>query len=826
MSKSSPDNGFNHATVLFADLEGYTRLVGSDEQATLDFMDLGFVRARELADETGGDLIKTTGDGFVIIFRDAAESIRCAQDFHLWVCEHEANRSGRYRFRVGIHSGEIRRDQVDIYGHAVNVAARLEGVADSGSTLISREVYRAAKGLPDWHFETRGIPVLKNVSDKVVTFNVIDPRFGEPVRFENRLLIQIIDGLSIFDQDDYVSLPETPETRVLVGCLALSREYREQKSRLAALIWPELPDADAVEELQSCWTDLQAVLTPLSADAIAAENGKIGFDDCAVIVDLRRLLYNISKGKIDEVLLEGLNWDDQVLPEYDELNGTLRAWVSISRKRWRAAVATALENSLERFDADEQGARYTSIALLNIEPGHEPASRKLISHHIENHNRVAAIQEYRRLKVHLRDNYGIEPDPAIEQLVETMRAGNLSGEKVPTLPGAQVRKLQITISKFEGDRQDHSSFGFRAELAANLSRFREWTVVDRAEVAPVATTASNGQYTIHGEYGNHHKKVLLKLRLLEGVSGKIVWSESIEVSMKRWNALQRRVIGEIAAKLELYISADRLCSEIAESAGAMASFDQWLRGEMLLSRWDLWAEGQAAEIFEAIIARDDSFAQAYSSLASIYNVRHIVQPGLIPSPELTLKALALGQRAIEIDPMDARSQLALAWSLAMSGNFEQALVHTDLALHLNPNSPKTAVSAAMGYAFFGDTAKALKMIGPAIEIGSMLPTYLWCYIATVQYLAGDYEAALESSTLAGDSIDDNQGWRCAILSHLGRHDDAARAFAQLVENVTPYWAGSGKPSCSAILNWFVNAYPIRDSELRELLEHDVVVSTT
>src|SRR3546814_7266523 len=108
--------------VLFADLENYSGLVSQDEPGTLAFMERCFALAQSEGASAAGQLIKKTGDGFVMLFRSATSAIEFSLAMHSKLAE--ADETGTRRLRIGIHLGEVRRDHDDIHGHSVNKIGR------------------------------------------------------------------------------------------------------------------------------------------------------------------------------------------------------------------------------------------------------------------------------------------------------------------------------------------------------------------------------------------------------------------------------------------------------------------------------------------------------------------------------------------------------------------------------------------------------------------------------------------------------------------------------------------------------------------------------
>src|SRR5262249_27080119 len=137
------------AAILAADVAGYSRLMGADEEGTLARLK---AHRRELIDakiaEHRGRIVKTTGDGILIEFPSVVDAVRCAAEVQHGMAERNATVSDekQIKFRVGINLGDIIIDGDDIYGDGVNIAARLEGMAEPGGICISRTVLNHTRG--------------------------------------------------------------------------------------------------------------------------------------------------------------------------------------------------------------------------------------------------------------------------------------------------------------------------------------------------------------------------------------------------------------------------------------------------------------------------------------------------------------------------------------------------------------------------------------------------------------------------------------------------------------------------------------------------------
>jgi adenylate cyclase len=165
------------AAILAADVMGYSRLIGADEGGTLQAFKA--IQA-ELFEPTvathNGRLVKTTGDGFLVEFSSVVNALRCAVEVQASMTQRNAEISPdrRIEFRMGINVGDIVVEDGDIFGDGVNVAARLEAIAEPGGICVSGRVQEDAAGKLDLAFEDMGEQQLKNIARPVRVYRVRD----------------------------------------------------------------------------------------------------------------------------------------------------------------------------------------------------------------------------------------------------------------------------------------------------------------------------------------------------------------------------------------------------------------------------------------------------------------------------------------------------------------------------------------------------------------------------------------------------------------------------------------------------------------------------
>jgi adenylate cyclase len=163
------------AAILAADVVGYSRLMGVDEEGTLARLN---AHRRDFLEPTvaqyGGRIVKRTGDGVLVEFPSAVDAGRCAVDVQRGMAQRNAAVPDhqKMQLRIGIHVGDIIIDEGDIYGDGVNIAARIETLASPGAICLSEDTYKQIRGKIAVDFRDLGEQQLKNIELPVRVYGV------------------------------------------------------------------------------------------------------------------------------------------------------------------------------------------------------------------------------------------------------------------------------------------------------------------------------------------------------------------------------------------------------------------------------------------------------------------------------------------------------------------------------------------------------------------------------------------------------------------------------------------------------------------------------
>jgi adenylate cyclase len=162
------------AAIFAADVAGYSRLMGADEEGTL--ARLKGLRAGLIDPaiaEHHGRIVKTTGDGLLVEFASVVDAMRCAIAWQAAMAERPEPADSRIEWRIGVNLGDVIIDGDDIHGDGVNIAARLEAMAEPGGICIERTVLTQTRGKLDFPVEDLGEQALKNIAQPVQVFRVL-----------------------------------------------------------------------------------------------------------------------------------------------------------------------------------------------------------------------------------------------------------------------------------------------------------------------------------------------------------------------------------------------------------------------------------------------------------------------------------------------------------------------------------------------------------------------------------------------------------------------------------------------------------------------------
>jgi class 3 adenylate cyclase/TolB-like protein len=164
------------AAIMFTDLMGYTALMEKDESKALELVKRNRDLHQQAIQKSNGQLVKEMGDGFMAMFDNILNAISCAREIQV----EAKNREFDIPVRIGIHYGDITIDNEDIFGHGVNMAARIQAIADPGGIYISESIHELIEGQSHIDTQFMGAVPLKNIKDPVPVYALKDEELPTP----------------------------------------------------------------------------------------------------------------------------------------------------------------------------------------------------------------------------------------------------------------------------------------------------------------------------------------------------------------------------------------------------------------------------------------------------------------------------------------------------------------------------------------------------------------------------------------------------------------------------------------------------------------------
>ncbi len=599
----------------------------------------------------------------------------------------------------------------------------------------------------------------------------------------------------------------------LLAFLAVGEQARAPRGRLTGLLWSERGEEQVRASLRQCLRRLRVALSESDIPVLLTEGQEVALAHGGVATDIGLVLEQLEAGEaLDTVTLGGLD-ADQILYGFDDLDPAYTSWLQVTRKFWNDRINAALQNLIEAKGASAAQRNAAAQVIFLRDPTSETAAEILIRAHIASGSLSAALSVYDDLWQALDDSWGEEPSASVQDLIVKARTDEPQGS---TTPVAEIITTppKIMLKPFSQagpwSKPDYFVDGFRQELAASLVRFREWVVLD-----PNADTPP--EYQIEAGYFEASDGLQLTVMLKDCTAAQYVVSESLSLDFDDWGASVRRIVRRLAVALNVHIVKSRLVAETLVDKLQEDVFDIWLNANNLMGQYRPDRFERAESLFRQVIDKAPDYAPAYSSIASINNVRHLAAPGTERRADWIATAQEFATKAVLLDPLDTRCQIAVAWSHAMAGHFGQAELHFGLSHQLNPINPQTLIPCAHGLSFCGAHEKANNMADEAMELYPSMSPKHWGYAMCIRFFAKRFGESIEAGQHAGDAIHDLLGWHAAAYAKAGDVVRARQTGEAFLDAARENWMGDAPPEPEAITGWFMRSFPISSAADRRLL---------
>jgi tetratricopeptide (TPR) repeat protein len=197
-----------------------------------------------------------------------------------------------------------------------------------------------------------------------------------------------------------------------------------------------------------------------------------------------------------------------------------------------------------------------------------------------------------------------------------------------------------------------------------------------------------------------------------------------------------------------------------------------------------------------------------SGLVQYRNIAHIALPGQFRDTARHLETLRIAQRAVQLDPLDSRAQLSLAWTYQLLGRVDESTLHAGLAVDLNDNDPWTLMASGQIFAYCGAYERATALAAASLRMMPMPKPPQVAYSGAIKFLCSDYAGCIDASREDLGMSPAFMIWGCAAKAHVGRLNEAKAEFERARERVAADWHGQQAPTRDNMARWLLHAFPI------------------
>ncbi len=624
--------------------------------------------------------------------------------------------------------------------------------------------------------------------------------------------IRVIGGFALVGADGPVDL-RNRKAQAIVAHIALSSPPVQPREKLAFALWSERAAEQARQSLRQTLHDLRRALGGAFEELVDVRRDAVGLRHDAFRVDVLSLADALDAGAPPPSDIDWAALPHAILPGFDEVDAVFGEWLASRRIALLDRVTTALENRLA--DADDDAARHAAQALLALEPSHEPACRRLMESDVARGDLRGALKRYAALWDVLDEDFGAEPSPETQALAVKLKS--IEPPQAAVAAGRPALTLSMGEFRLDGVDEQHGYLvrGFRQDLIASLTPYREWVVVEPGEGAP--PPRADGVYEIEGLAFPSREGVRLNVTLKESAARRFIWGQQdIDLTIMRWFETCRVTTRRIAAALDVRIAGDRLARRSDVADVSLPLYDKLLKARDLMAKWTPEADQRAEAIFRDILRADPGFSRAQIGIAKIMNSGHIVFPGVRRLRPGESEAARLAQAAVDADPLDADALLCLGWSLAMAGRWDEAVAPLLASCEANPTSPSKLASAADALANCGALVDAERYAQTSLDLDLGASRLNWGYRVAVYLHGVQLEAAVEAARRSHSTIPLAGGYEAVAQARMGDLAGAKETWAQYCGWVRSRWKGAEAPEDAAIARWFMAAPPLVPS-LRDAL---------
>ena len=561
----------------------------------------------------------------------------------------------------------------------------------------------------------------------------------------------------------------------LLAILAMSPGHSATRARIRSLLWSERGETQAGDSLRQLLTVLRKELADQACGILHVRDDQVGLRAEMLSIDaaeIAELPAQAAAGLYRGPLLDGLDIGDNQFEE----------WLAAERSALQARMIAVLEQLCSETSG---GARIaTAKRLVALDPLREASHRALISACLAMGEQALAKKQLEVLRQILARELDVKPS---DETLSLFAATATTAQASPPQSPRPAIALLIFANQSGDAAQQYFSDGISADIATELSRFREFVVkserANEGDTDPAAWGRRHGfDFVVTGSVRRLGPRIRIAVVLNATSSGEQVWHERFDADEQSLFEVQDAIVQSITAQLASRLRLARLESVRRKPPASLAAYDYFLRGDAL-PIGDPIVEEEARQLFRKAVELDPSYARAHAALGEYEMLKWLRD---LDAPRSVLAdALAMSARSVLLDGNDGVCHLNMSNVQAAAGNFEKALHHARKAVALNSNHAASIAQLGFLHGFLGEPEAGLayfdqaRLIDPHFE-----PSWYWRDKGAVLFVARRYEEAIAAFVRSPEMFDWVEAYLAACCTYLGRMEQAHAHAARLLQ-MTP-----------------------------------------
>lgn len=375
----------------------------------------------------------------------------------------------------------------------------------------------------------------------------------------------------------------------------------------------------------------------------------------------------------------------------------------------------------------------------------------------------------------------------------------------------------LPFENLSGDpAQDVIARGLSLDLAVELSRFATLEVFPPASASQVVTMAGSGRafppmFTLTGGVRRQGDRVRISVSLADTASGVQVWADRYDAAASELLDVQDAIVAQVAAALAIHTDEARLAIARRKPLVSLEAYECWLRGRECLQRGTVEADADARQFFERALEIDPLFARAYAGL-SLSHFNEWSCQAWVQWDEKERLAYTHAARAAELDSTDAMVEIVLGRIMLYRRRFDEAAVHVDRALALNPSDADVLAHAALCHAYLGDGARGAELAARASRLNPVSGDWYVAPAALSLLVLGRYEESIAYGVRNPHATLDCPALLAAACAHAGDRVRASGYLRQFLAEFQERVLFGRPPEPGEPLRWLLHVNPFRRAE--------------